>query len=95
MVGHDGHRGWVYYLAVSPAFRRQGLGRRMVEAAEAWMSERGVPKAQLLIRDTNLGVQSFYERLGYTVLPRVTMQKVLAGSAALLPSDSPKTPHLP
>ena len=65
MVGHDGHRGWLYYLAVEPAHGRQGIGRHMVGRAEAWLGERGVPKIQLMIRDTNRGVQAFYRRLGY------------------------------
>ena len=95
MVGHDGHRGWIYYLAVAPEVRRSGLGRRMVEAAEAWMSERQVPKAQLMIRETTLEVQNFYERLGYTILPRVTMQKRLDDAPCLLPSDRPTPTHLP
>ncbi len=81
MVGHDGHRGWIYYLAVSPHCRRQGLGRKMVAASEDWMRDRGVPKAQLMIRDTNVQVAAFYERLGYDAIPRVTMQKLLVGSS--------------
>lgn len=79
MVGHDGHRGWLYYVAVSPALRGSGLGRRMVEAAEAWLRERGVWKAQLMVRETNRGVVSFYERLGYETAPRVVLGKGLRG----------------
>lgn len=75
MVGHDGHRGWVYYLAVHPARQGTGLGRRLMDACEAWVHERGIPKIQLMVRDTNLEAQSFYEALGYernavTVLSR-------------------------
>jgi Acetyltransferases len=77
MVGHDGHRGWIYYLAVARDHRARGLGRRMVEACEVWMTDRSVPKSQLMIRDTNVEVASFYARLGYAAVPRVTMQKVL------------------
>lgn len=65
MVGHDGHRGWIYYLAVDPARRRQGLGRRMAEAAETWLRERGVPKVELMIRAENDDVAAFYTRLGF------------------------------
>lgn len=77
MVGHDGHRGWLYYVAVAPSHRGRGLGRGMVAAAEAWLRERGVPKAQLLIRETNTQVAAFYERLGYAAIPRTVMQKGL------------------
>jgi ribosomal protein S18 acetylase RimI-like enzyme len=65
MVGHDGHRGWVYYLAVDDAERGRGLGRRMMEACEAWVQSRGIPKIQLMVRATNQAVLGFYEHLGY------------------------------
>jgi ribosomal protein S18 acetylase RimI-like enzyme len=77
MAGHDGHRGWVYYVAVDPARRRDGLGRRLVAQAEDWLATRGVPKLMLVIRDTNTAVQAFYERLGYAQEPRVVMAKWL------------------
>ena len=63
MVGHDGHRGWLYYVAVAPELQGRGYGTAMVAAAEGWLAERGVPKAQLLIRASNTAVQAFYERL--------------------------------
>src|SRR5580704_17013347 len=50
MVGHDGHRGWLYYVASGPASRGKGVGRLMVQAAENWLSQRGVVQAQLLVR---------------------------------------------
>ena len=77
MVGHDGHRGWLYYVAASPDARGSGIGRQMVGAAEAWLRQRGVVKAQLLVRETNTKVVSFYEHLGYEVAPRVVMAKWL------------------
>ncbi len=80
MVGHDGHRGWLYYVAADPQARAHGIGRRMVQAAEAWLAQRGVVKAQLLVRETNTGVVSFYEHLGFAVTPRVVMAKWLPRS---------------
>jgi ribosomal protein S18 acetylase RimI-like enzyme len=77
MVGHDGHRGWFYYLAVDPARRGRGYGRRMVEAAESWLAAEGMPKVHLLIRETNTAVAAFYERLGYARSPVTMMQKWL------------------
>lgn len=65
MVGHDGHRGWVYYLAVTPTNQRQGLGRRLMQACEQWAQGRGVPKLQLMVRTENAAVLAFYQRLGY------------------------------
>jgi len=77
MVGHDGHRGWLYYVASTPRARSSGIGRQMVQAAEEWLRQRGVVKVQLLVRETNTKVVSFYEHLGFEVAPRVVMSKWL------------------
>jgi len=81
MVGHDGHRGWLYYVASNPNSRGSGIGQQMVQAAEEWLRQRGVVKAQLLVRETNTGVISFYEHLGFEVAPRVVMGKWLGRPA--------------
>lgn len=77
MAGHDGHRGWVYYLASLPDRRGRGLGRLMLEAAETWLRMRGVWKVQLLVRRDNEAVTGFYEHLGYHGLDVICMQKGL------------------
>jgi ribosomal protein S18 acetylase RimI-like enzyme len=77
MVGFDGHRGWVYYLAVDPEVRLGGLGRRMMMAADDWLRARGAPKIQLMVRDENTGVAAFYERLGYELQPTKVFGKWL------------------
>lgn len=77
MVGHDGHRGWLYYVASDPGSRGSGVGRQMVQAAEDWLRARGVVKVQLLVRETNTKVVSFYEHLGFETAPRVVMSKWL------------------
>lgn len=64
MVGFDGHRGWVYYLAVAEELRRSGLGRRLMQAAEAWLAGRGAPKIQLMVRSDNAEAMRFYAALG-------------------------------
>lgn len=79
MVGHDGHRGWLYYLAVRPAARRRGLGRRMVTEAEAWLRRRAVPKVELMIRESNAEVAAFWRRIGYAIEPRTVMSRRLDG----------------
>ena len=66
MVGHDGHRGWVYYLAVADQHRGSGLGRTLMQAAEAWLVHQGAVKLQLMVRESNRAVIGFYDRLGYT-----------------------------
>jgi ribosomal protein S18 acetylase RimI-like enzyme len=79
LVGHDGHRGWVYYLAVDPDHRQQGCGRVMMDAAERWLSERGIEKLQLLVRADNTSVKDFYQSLGYSEQERVIYAKWLDG----------------
>jgi ribosomal protein S18 acetylase RimI-like enzyme len=66
MAGYEGHRGWINYLAISPALRRQGLGRKIMEEAEIKLREMGCPKINLQVRHKNTGVIAFYERIGYT-----------------------------
>ena len=56
MVGHDGHRGWLYYVAAHPDRRSQAIGRTIVEAAENWLKELRVGKVQLMVRETNVAV---------------------------------------
>ncbi len=75
MAGSDGHRGWLYYVAVDPNRRGAGFGRLIVRHAEAWLAGCGVPKMQLMIRDTNTAVHGFYRSLGYTDVPRVVMER--------------------
>ena len=77
MVGHDGHRGWVYYLAVSPQAQGRGHGRMMMRACEAWLHERQIPKLNLMIRAGNAGVQGFYRAIGYQAEDRVVMSRRL------------------
>ncbi len=75
MAGHDGHRGWLYYVAVDPALRGEDLGRHMVAHGEDWLRSLGVRKINLLIRETNTEVRAFYERIGYHVEPRTAMAR--------------------
>jgi len=64
MAGHDGHRGWLYYLGVAPAHQRQGHARALVEAACAFLRRQGCPKAELMVRSGNPAA-GLYERLGW------------------------------
>ncbi|NOJ38324.1 GNAT family acetyltransferase [Bradyrhizobium australiense] len=65
MVGHDGHRGWVYYVATDPDRRAKGYGRAIMNAAEDWLRAVGIPKLQLLVRPENSGVAAFYQSIGF------------------------------
>ena len=77
MVGHDGHRGWIYYVAADPDYREQGIGRLMTAAAEEWLQKRQVVKVMLLVRETNTEIVDFYKHIGFEPAPRVVMQKWL------------------
>src|SRR3954466_9727326 len=79
MVGHDGHRGWVYYVGVDPDHRGRDLGRAIMAAAEDWLRARGIAKLMLIVRGDNTDVQAFYERLDYAVQDRVLYAKWLDG----------------
>jgi ribosomal protein S18 acetylase RimI-like enzyme len=65
MVGHDGHRGIMYYVSVAPSEQGRGYGREIVAAAEAWLKAHGVWKANLLVRKDNDAVLGFYGELDY------------------------------
>ncbi len=65
MVGHDGHRGAIYYAGVDPDLRRIGLGREMLAAAESWLAERGCWKINIMVRDDNPDALGFWEKMGY------------------------------
>lgn len=77
MVGFDGHRGWVYYLAVDPAARRGGIGRSLMTAAEQWLAARGCPKIQLMVRQDNEAALGFYQALGLEPQKVVTLGRFL------------------
>jgi len=77
MVGYEGHRGWINYLAVCPEHRRRGLGRRMVEEAQRRLREMGCPKINVQVRTSNAKVLLFYERLGFRRDEAVSLGKRL------------------
>lgn len=77
MVGCDGHRGWVNYLAVKPALQGSGIGRRLMVEFEGRLLgiHRGCPKLSLQMRAGNEHARSFYESLGYAADPVISMGK--------------------
>ena len=80
MAGYDGHRGWVYYVAVSPERRRQGIGTSLMREVEDRLVRMGCSKLNLQVRASNQEVIAFYENLGYHVEERVSMAKHLGGT---------------
>ena len=75
MAGYDGHRGWIYAVAVSGSHRRQGIGSRLVSHAERALACKGCMKINLQIMEGNESVAAFYSSLGYSVEKRVSMGK--------------------
>jgi ribosomal protein S18 acetylase RimI-like enzyme len=65
MVGYEGHRGWINYLAVSPLHRKRGFGRRMMEEAERRLRAEGCPKVNLQVRSSNAAAVAFYKAVGF------------------------------
>lgn len=79
MAGYDGHRGWLYSVAVHPDQRHRGIGRQLVRYALRALAERGCAKVNLQIRADNIEVQAFYEALGFQREERISMGMVLKG----------------
>jgi ribosomal protein S18 acetylase RimI-like enzyme len=77
MVGYDGHRGWIYSLAVKPDQQNKGAGKKLMAHAEAALREFKCLKINLQVLDTNKNVVEFYNKLGYVVEPRISMGKLL------------------
>ena len=66
MGGYDGHRGSVFYLAVSPDNQGKGFGRRLMEVLEFTLESMGCPKLNIVVRSSNEKVLAFYRKMGYT-----------------------------
>lgn len=77
MAGYDGHRGWLYSVAVAAAHRRQGVGAALIGEAERRLIGLGAAKINLQIEGSNAAVSGFYERLGYSIEPRISMGKTI------------------
>jgi ribosomal protein S18 acetylase RimI-like enzyme len=86
MAGYDGHRGWIYSLAVSAAHRRCGVGSQLVRHAESALAKSGCVKVNLQIMEGNETVSAFYAALGFSVEKRVSMGKRLEQGDQLMRS---------
>ena len=79
MVGHDGHRGWVYYVATDPDHRGKGHGRAIMKAAEDWLRQAGIAKLQLMVRRENAAAGAFYQSIGYAESQTIVFARWLDG----------------
>lgn len=81
MVGYDGHRGWINYLAVHPDHQRRGFGHVLMTEAEKRLQLLGCPKVNLQVRGSNRAAVEFYRRIGYTVDDVVSLGRRLVGDS--------------
>ena len=88
LAGYDGHRGWLYSVAVYPLQRQRGVGSALVAHAERALVARGCLKINLQIVATNESIARFYQSLGYAVEPRISMGKVVHGYATSVPQGT-------
>ena len=77
MVGYEGHRGWISYLGVDPAFQRRGIGRALMAVAERLLRSEGCPKINLQVRTGNSEAIEFYRRIGFAMDDVVSMGRRL------------------
>ncbi len=77
MVGYEGHRGWINYLAVDPEHRLRGYGRQLMAEAEKLLRAAGCPKINLQVRTDNPAVIAFYQRIGFRMDDVVSLGKRL------------------
>lgn len=78
MAGYDGHRGSIFYLAVSPEHQNRGLGKQLMQKVEDTLSGMGCPKLNIVVRSSNEAVLTFYNRLGYATDDVVSIGKRLS-----------------
>jgi ribosomal protein S18 acetylase RimI-like enzyme len=73
MAGYDGHRGWLYAVAVLPSQRRSGIGGELVSSTMRALKKLGCIKVNIQIRSTNHEVAAFYKSLGFATEERLSM----------------------
>jgi ribosomal protein S18 acetylase RimI-like enzyme len=78
MAGYDGHRGWIYSMAVLPEYRRRGIATALMKHAENALRERGAAKINLQLLASNAATCEFYKGLGYSIEERISMGKVVS-----------------
>lgn len=77
IAGYDGHRGWIYSLAVLSMYQKQGIGSALLSHAERKLSALGCVKINLQVLEENDAVEKFYIANGYSIEKRISMGKEL------------------
>ena len=79
LAGHDGRRGYLHHVAVSPTVRKQGLGRKLVDACLAALRAEGIEKVHLWVKADNAAGKSFWNRLGWREREDIVMMSIVTG----------------
>ena len=84
--GHDGRRGYLHHLAVAPAHRGRGLGRRLVDETLARLRRHGIQKCSIFLFADNAAGRAFWLREGWTAREDlVVVQKVIREGGRIPP----------
>ena len=92
LCGFDGHRGWIYYFAVAPDCQGKGYSRALLEEAEEWLLSIGVPKLELMVRNSNARVISYYQAADYAREDVTVLSKWLKKPAMGMTTETEKLP---
>ncbi|HJZ54557.1 MAG TPA: GNAT family N-acetyltransferase [Gemmataceae bacterium] len=79
LAGHDGRRGYLHHVAVAPAFRKQGLGRQLVEQCLAGLKAEGIEKVNLWVKADNAAGKAFWTRVGGIERTDIAMVSIITG----------------
>src|SRR6516164_6340503 len=90
MIGYDGHRGWINYLAVAPAHRKKGHARTLMREAERLLEAAGCPKINLQVLTSNASVIAFYQAIGYAQDDVVSFGRRLIADELARPTVVPR-----
>ena len=77
MAGYDGHRGWIYSLAVNPKYRKKSIGSLLLKHAEKELLKLNCPKINLQVLSSNKDIVNFYRKNGFNIEERISMGKKL------------------
>jgi ribosomal protein S18 acetylase RimI-like enzyme len=73
LCGHDGRRGYLHHLAVAAPYRRQGIGRELVERCLDALGSQGILRCHIFVFNDNHDGEGFWRKLGWTVRSELKM----------------------
>jgi N-acetylglutamate synthase len=73
LCGSDGRRGYLYHLAVDPAQRRKGIGKRLVENTLQALAEQGIQKCHIMVFGSNESGLAFWKSCDWITRPEIVL----------------------